>query len=55
MLQDYALAGEAYYLQALVFNKLGRIEERDEAATAFQKCMVTLNRNQASNMAVLPI
>jgi hypothetical protein len=55
LVQDYALAGEAYYLQALVFNKLGRIEERDDAATAFQRNMVTLNQNQASEMAVLPI
>ena len=55
LVKDYALVGEAYYLQAHVFNKLGRIEERTDAATAFPRNMVILNQNQASEMAVVPI
>jgi hypothetical protein len=53
--QDNALEGECHYLQALVLNALDRKEERDEAAAAFHRCMVALNENQASQLAVLPV
>ncbi|CAK9272339.1 unnamed protein product [Sphagnum jensenii] len=55
ILEDNALEGECHYLQALVLNALDRKEERDEAAAAFRRCMVALNENQASELAVLPV
>jgi hypothetical protein len=55
LVQDNALEGECHYLQALVLNALDRKEERDEAAAAFRRCMVALNENQASELAVLPV
>lgn len=55
MVQDNALAGEARYLEARVWNTLGRVKERNEAAAAFQTCMLALNVAQTSEVAVLPI
>ncbi|XP_024372271.1 anaphase-promoting complex subunit 5 [Physcomitrium patens] len=55
LLEDYALAGEAFYLQALAYNKWGSVEERNSAAKAFQRCMQALNVAQASENAVLPL
>lgn len=55
ILEDYALAGEAYYLQALAFDRWGCVEERNVAAKAFQRCMQSLNLAQASENAILPL
>lgn len=55
ILEDFALAGEAYYLQALSFDRCGCVEERNIAAKAFQRCMQSLNLAQASENAVLPL
>jgi len=54
-LEDSALAGEAYYLQALAFDRWGCVEERNVAAKAFQRCMLALNLAQASENAILPL
>lgn len=34
--QYHEMAAEAFYLMAIVFDKLGRLEEREEAATSFK-------------------
>ena len=55
VLEDFALAGEAYYLQALSFDRWGSVDERNVASKAFQRCMQSLNLAQASENAVLPL
>lgn len=40
--QYHELAAEAFYLKAIVFDKLGRLEEREEAATSFKKHIMAL-------------
>ena len=55
ILEDFALAGEAYYLQALSFDHSGFFEERNVASKAFQRCLQSLNLAQASEHAVLPL
>lgn len=55
ILEDFALAGEAYYLQALASYHWGSVEERNTASKAFQRCMQSLNSAQASENAVLPL
>jgi len=40
------LAAEAFYLMAMVYDKLGQLEERGEAATSFQKHILALNNLQ---------
>lgn len=40
--QYYELAAEAFYLKAIVFDKLGRLEDREEAATSFKKHTMAL-------------
>ncbi|GBG64458.1 hypothetical protein CBR_g44342 [Chara braunii] len=52
--EAYSLAAEAYYFQAVVFNDLNKMSERDEAAKNFQRCALTYARNRRSLMAVLP-
>ncbi|KAK9155237.1 hypothetical protein Sjap_002717 [Stephania japonica] len=42
VLEFHELAAEAFYLMAMVFNKLGRLEERDEAAASFKKQVSSL-------------
>ncbi|KAK9132847.1 hypothetical protein Scep_012375 [Stephania cephalantha] len=42
VLEFHELAAEAFYLKAMVFNKLGRLEERDEVATSFKKHISSL-------------
>lgn len=55
VLEDSALAAEAYYLQALTFDRCGCVDERNAAAKAFQRCTLALNLAQASENAVLPL
>jgi anaphase-promoting complex subunit 5 len=45
-LQFHELAAEAFYLMAMVYDKLGQLEEREEAATSFQKHILALNNLQ---------
>ncbi|KAL0884534.1 hypothetical protein Bca101_008515 [Brassica carinata] len=41
-LEYHELAAEALYLMAMVYNKLGRLEEREEAAALFKKHITAL-------------
>jgi len=42
-LQFHELAAETFYLMAMVFDKLGQLEETEEAATSFLKHILALN------------
>ncbi|KAK7809558.1 anaphase-promoting complex subunit 5, partial [Quercus suber] len=42
VLEDHELAAETFYLMAIVFHKLGQLEEREEAANSFKKHMMAL-------------
>ncbi|GAU12320.1 hypothetical protein TSUD_252710 [Trifolium subterraneum] len=46
LLEYHELAAEAFYLMAMVYDKLGQLEEREEAATSFQKHISALNNPQ---------
>nr|XP_018472535.1 PREDICTED: anaphase-promoting complex subunit 5 isoform X2 [Raphanus sativus] len=52
-LEYHELAAEALYLMAMVYDKLGQIEEREEAATMFKKHITALEnpQNEEPNMA----
>ncbi|KAL6983245.1 anaphase promoting complex subunit 5 [Sarracenia purpurea var. burkii] len=45
-LEYHELAAEAFYLMAIVFDKLGQLEPREEAATSFKKHMIALENPQ---------
>lgn len=51
--QYHELAAEASYLMAMVYDKLGRVEEREEAAALFKKHIIALENPQdvEQNMA----
>ncbi|KAJ7540662.1 hypothetical protein O6H91_10G025200 [Diphasiastrum complanatum] len=55
ILEDKMLAAEAFYLQAVVYNALGRLKERDAAATSFQRCTLALTNAKISKVAILSI
>lgn len=40
--QYHELAAEAFYLIAIVLDKLGNLDEREEAAASFQKHILAL-------------
>lgn len=40
--QYHELAAEAFYLMAIVFDKLGKPEDREEAAASFKKHVMAL-------------
>ncbi|KAJ0052991.1 hypothetical protein Pint_01385 [Pistacia integerrima] len=42
VLEYHELAAEAFYLMAIVFDKLGQVAEREEAAASFKKHMLAL-------------
>ncbi|KAI4308123.1 hypothetical protein L6164_031229 [Bauhinia variegata] len=44
LLEYHELAAEAFYLMAMVYDKLGQLEEREEAAASFKKHILALNR-----------
>ncbi|KAK7276743.1 hypothetical protein RIF29_17889 [Crotalaria pallida] len=46
LLEFHELAAEAFYLMAMVYDKLGQLEEREEAAASFQKHILALNNSQ---------
>ncbi|KAI5654046.1 hypothetical protein M9H77_31233 [Catharanthus roseus] len=46
LLEYHELAAEAYYLMAIVYDKLGHIDEREEAAASFQKHILALENPQ---------
>jgi anaphase-promoting complex subunit 5 len=45
-LQYHELAAEAFYLMAIVYHKLGQLEEREEAAASFKKHIMALENPQ---------
>ncbi|GFS38626.1 hypothetical protein Acr_00g0058640 [Actinidia rufa] len=45
-LEYHELAAEAFYLMAIIFDKLGQLEQREEAATSFKKHMIALENPQ---------
>ncbi|KAJ4728991.1 anaphase-promoting complex subunit 5 [Melia azedarach] len=46
VLEYHELAAEAFYLMAIVFDKLGQVAERDEAAASFKEHMLALENPQ---------
>ncbi|CBI33832.3 hypothetical protein VitviT2T_002491 [Vitis vinifera] len=46
VLEYHELAAEAFYLMAMVFDKLGQLEEREEAAASFMKHIKALENPQ---------
>lgn len=44
--QYHELATEAYYLLAIVYDKLGQLEEREEASDSFKKHIEALENPQ---------
>ncbi|PON52066.1 Anaphase-promoting complex subunit [Parasponia andersonii] len=42
VLEYHQLAAEAFYLKAIIYDKLGRLEDREEAATSFKKHTMAL-------------
>ncbi|CAK7338888.1 unnamed protein product [Dovyalis caffra] len=53
VLEYQELAAEAYYLMAHVFDKLGQLERREEAAASFKKHIMTLENPQDENDPLL--
>ncbi|OUZ99419.1 hypothetical protein BVC80_7869g2 [Macleaya cordata] len=45
-MQYNELAAEAFYLMAIVYDKLGQLEEREEAAASFKKHVIALQNPQ---------
>ncbi|EOX93115.1 hypothetical protein QUC31_003980 [Theobroma cacao] len=45
-LEYHELAAEAFYLMAIVFDKLGQLEKREEAAASFKNHIVALENSQ---------
>ncbi|PRQ52142.1 putative tetratricopeptide-like helical domain, anaphase-promoting complex subunit 5 [Rosa chinensis] len=46
LLEYHELAAEAFYLTAIVFDKLGRLEDREEAAASFKNHILALENPQ---------
>lgn len=46
ILEYHELAGEAFYLMAIIFNSLGNLQERDNSAASFQKHVHAQNSAQ---------
>ena len=46
LLEFHELAAEAFYLMAMVYDKLGQLEKREEAAASFQKHILALQNNK---------
>lgn len=44
--QYHELAAEAFYLMAIVFDKLGRLDDREEAAASFKRHILALENFQ---------
>lgn len=40
------MAAEAFYLMAIIFNSLGRLDERENAAASFKKHVIALENPQ---------
>ncbi|KAG9439045.1 hypothetical protein H6P81_019210 [Aristolochia fimbriata] len=46
ILEYHELLAEAFYLTAMVFNRLGKLQEREEAATSFKKHITALQNQE---------
>uniref|UniRef100_A0A5B6Z0J0 Anaphase-promoting complex subunit 5 n=1 Tax=Davidia involucrata TaxID=16924 RepID=A0A5B6Z0J0_DAVIN len=46
VLEYHELASQAFYLMTIIFDKLGQLEEREEAAASFKKHMIALENPQ---------
>ncbi|KAF2314761.1 hypothetical protein GH714_033476 [Hevea brasiliensis] len=46
VLEYHELAAEGFYLMAIIFDKLGKLEEREEAAASFKKHVMALENPQ---------
>ncbi|KAK7372815.1 hypothetical protein VNO80_06203 [Phaseolus coccineus] len=46
LLEFHELAAEAFYLKAMVYDKLGKLEEREEAAASFRKHILAIGNPQ---------
>ncbi|KAK7385926.1 hypothetical protein VNO78_31903 [Psophocarpus tetragonolobus] len=46
LLEFHELAAEAFYLMAMVYDKLGKLEEREETAASFRKHILALDNPQ---------
>lgn len=44
--QYHEMAAEAFYLMAMVYDKVGLLEEREEAAASFKNHILALNNAQ---------
>lgn len=55
LLEYHEMAAEAFYLMAMVFHKLGRLEEREEAAHSFKKHIMALENPEEGESSPLII
>ncbi|CAL9168755.1 unnamed protein product [Musa hybrid cultivar] len=46
ILEYHEMAAEAFYLMAIIFNSLGRLDERENAAASFKKHVIALENPQ---------
>ena len=49
------MAAEAFYLMAMVFDKLGRLDEREEAADSFKKHIMALENPEETDSSLLNV
>ncbi|RZC54226.1 hypothetical protein C5167_013081 [Papaver somniferum] len=49
ILEYNEMAAEAFYLMAMVYDKLGQLEEREEAASSFKKHVIAFEKPQDDN------
>ncbi|KAK0590885.1 hypothetical protein LWI29_032824 [Acer saccharum] len=53
VLEYHELAAEAFYLMAIVFDKMGQVAEREDAAASFKKHMLALENPQDEDDPVM--
>jgi anaphase-promoting complex subunit 5 len=53
VLEYHEMAAEAYYLKAMVYNNLGKLDEREEAAASFKEHTLALENpyNEEDSLA----
>ncbi|CAI9759902.1 unnamed protein product [Fraxinus pennsylvanica] len=52
LLEHHELASEAFYLMAIVYDKLGQLDEREEAAASFKKHITALENPEDKDNAL---
>ncbi|TYK16328.1 anaphase-promoting complex subunit 5 isoform X1 [Cucumis melo var. makuwa] len=55
LLEYHEMAAEVFYLMAMVYNKLGRLEEREEAADSFKKHIMALENPEEGESSLFNI